>query len=218
MRGHQAAGGRSVDADGVTRVVQPRAGIGVWLVGFAVVFTVGCIALSVWLVSSPGATDEAPPPEVRPPPPRTSAARPPPKAPVRVAPRPSPPPPTVPAAVPSPEQEPEPEEFEPVPEEEPMEEKSGLALFVPGTKPIKRGIVVPEGFELPPGYMRHYQTTDDGEMLEPILMFHPDYQPLDANGEPVPLGDNRVVPPELAPPGLPIQYLDVPEPRSEPTP
>lgn len=124
----------------------------------------------------------------------------------------------MPAAVPAPEQAPEPEEFELVPEEEPMEGKSGLALFVPGTKPIKRGIVVPEGFELPPGYMRHYQTTDEGEMLEPILMFHPDYQPLDANGEPVPLGDNRVVPPELAPPGMPIQYLDVPEPKSEPAP
>ena len=41
---------------------------------------------------------------------------------------------------------------------------TGIALFPPlGTDPIKRGIVVPEGFELPPGYVRHYQTTDDGE-------------------------------------------------------
>jgi hypothetical protein len=41
---------------------------------------------------------------------------------------------------------------------------SGIALFPPpGTKPIKQGVLVPEDFELPPGYVRHYQATDDGE-------------------------------------------------------
>ncbi len=89
---------------------------------------------------------------------------------------------------------------------------SGIAVFPPpGTKPIKRGIIVPENFELPPGYVRHYQTTDDGRMLPPILMFHPDYQPLDERGEPIPLPEDRVVPPEMAPPGMPVQTLDDPD-------
>lgn len=90
--------------------------------------------------------------------------------------------------------------------------RSGRALFpAPGTKPIKRGLVVPEDFELPPGYVRHYQATDDGQLLPAVLMFHPDYQPRDANGQPIPLPEDRLVPPELAPPGLPIQVLELPE-------
>ena len=90
-------------------------------------------------------------------------------------------------------------------------EHAGLAVFPPpGTKPIKHGIVVPEGFELPPGYVRHYQATDDGRRLPPILMFHPDYELVDAQGNPVPMPENRVVPPEMAPPGLPVQMLDDP--------
>ena len=89
---------------------------------------------------------------------------------------------------------------------------TGIALFPPpGTKPIKRGIVVPDDFELPDGYVRHFQATDDGKMLPAILMFHPDYQPVDANGEPVPLPADRIVPPELAPAGLAIQMLEPPE-------
>ncbi|HVN85422.1 MAG TPA: hypothetical protein VMW17_11300 [Candidatus Binatia bacterium] len=90
-------------------------------------------------------------------------------------------------------------------------EPSGIALFPPpGTKPIKRGIVVPDGFELPPGYVRHYQTTDEGQQLAPILMFHPDYQPLDEHGVPIPVPADRVVPPELAPAGMPIHMLEPP--------
>jgi hypothetical protein len=88
-------------------------------------------------------------------------------------------------------------------------EREGIAAFPPpGTKPVKRGIVVPEDFELPEGYVRHHQTTDDGQQLPPILMFHPDYQFLDEHGAPVPLPEDRVVPPDMAPPGLPIQMLD----------
>jgi hypothetical protein len=91
-------------------------------------------------------------------------------------------------------------------------ERSGIALFPPpGTKPIKRGILVPEDFELPPGYLRHYQATDDGQRVPAILMFHPDYEFVDENGVPVTLPPDRVVPPELAPPGLPIQMLEVSE-------
>ncbi|MFI5364512.1 MAG: hypothetical protein ACHQ4J_02710 [Candidatus Binatia bacterium] len=92
------------------------------------------------------------------------------------------------------------------------DEPTGLALFPPpGTKPIKRGIVVPEDFELPPGYVRHYQTTDNGQRVPAILMFHPDYHPVDEHGVPIRLPVDRVVPPEMAPPGMPIQMLDVPE-------
>jgi hypothetical protein len=89
---------------------------------------------------------------------------------------------------------------------------SGIALFPPpGTKPIKRGIIVPDDVELPPGYVRHYQTTDDGHQLPPILMFHPDFHPVDDNGEPIPVPDDRVVPPEMAPANMAIQILEVPE-------
>ncbi len=94
----------------------------------------------------------------------------------------------------------------------PADEPSGIALFPPpGTKPIKRGIVVPDDFELPAGYVRHFQTTDDGKMLPAILMFHPDYQPVDANGQPVPVPEDRIVPPELAPAGLAVEMLEPPE-------
>jgi hypothetical protein len=89
---------------------------------------------------------------------------------------------------------------------------TGIALFPPpGTDPIKPGLVVPEDFELPAGYVRHYQVTDDGKQLPAILMFHPDYVPLDADGEKVALPANRVVPAEMAPPGLPIHMLEVPD-------
>ena len=94
----------------------------------------------------------------------------------------------------------------------------GIAVFPPpGTKPIKRGILVPEGFELPPGYVRHYQATDDGQRVPAILMFHPDYHPVDEHGVPIPLPENRIVPPDMAPPGMPVEMLQVPEnPGAEP--
>jgi hypothetical protein len=96
------------------------------------------------------------------------------------------------------------------------DEPTGLALFPPpGTKPIKRGIVVPDDVELPPGYVRHYQTTDDGRQLPPILMFHPDYQPVDQDGKPIPVPDDRVVPAEMVPPGIPARTLEVPEEGAE---
>jgi len=62
---------------------------------------------------------------------------------------------------------------------------------------------VPEDYELPEGYVRHYQSTDDGVAIEPILMFAPDFTLHDAGGRPIAMPENRVVPPELAPPGLP---------------
>jgi hypothetical protein len=93
-------------------------------------------------------------------------------------------------------------------------EKSGIALFpAHGTKPIKIGIVVPDDFELPEGYVRHFQATEDGKLLPAILLFHPDYEWVDDAGNPIELPPDRVVPPELAPPGLPIQMLEL---RDEP--
>ncbi len=180
--------------------------MGRWLVGGALGFTVLCIALSAWLLSSDVEVEapelaELPAPVVAEPPPavvRAPVARP------RVV-------------VPQPVGEPVPEPVVEEPttmfpaEEPPYTGPTGIQLYKPGTKPLKRGIVVPEGFELPPGYMRHYQSTDNGEPVAAILMFHPDYKPTDESGQPIPLPENRVVPEELAPPGMPIELLKLPE-------
>lgn len=90
-------------------------------------------------------------------------------------------------------------------------ETGGIAAFnPPGTSPPLAGLAVPEDFPLPPGYVRHHQWTDDGEPVEPILMFAPDFELHDAEGRSLPLPENRVVPPELAPPGLPIRPVEIP--------
>jgi hypothetical protein len=95
-------------------------------------------------------------------------------------------------------------------------ETGGITVFpLPGTKPIKRGLVVPDDFPLPEGYVRHYQTTDDGEQLPAILMFHPDYDFVNDRGEPIAVPADRVVPADLAPPGLEPKMLDVPEKSHE---
>lgn len=89
----------------------------------------------------------------------------------------------------------------------------GLGAFSPpGTSPPLQGLAVPEDFALPEGYVRHHQVTDGGEPIEPILMLSPDYQFVDAAGRPITLPENRVVPPELAPPGLPIRPVEIPSP------
>ena len=90
---------------------------------------------------------------------------------------------------------------------------SGLGAFSPpGSRPPLVGLAVPEDFAIPEGYVRHYQATDDGQRIEPILMFSPDVQFVDATGAPVALPQDRVVPPELAPPGLPIRRIALPAP------
>jgi hypothetical protein len=90
---------------------------------------------------------------------------------------------------------------------------TGLGAFSPpGTKPTLVGLAVPEDFVLPEGYVRHYQTTDDGQPIEPILMYAPDRPFLDAAGQPIAISRNRVVPPELAPPGLTQRRIVVPAP------
>ena len=91
--------------------------------------------------------------------------------------------------------------------------KTGIAVFpLPGTDPLKPGIIVPEDFDLPEGFVRHYQTDDNGKRLPPILIVHPDYDLVNERGEIVPLPDGRMVPPELAPAGMPIRMLEVPKP------
>lgn len=93
---------------------------------------------------------------------------------------------------------------------------TGLGAFnPPGTRPALVGLAVPEDFELPKGYVRHHQATDDGQRIEAILMFAPDFQLLDAAKRPVEMPKDRVVPPELAPPGLPIRRIVIPA-ASEP--
>ncbi|RJP41134.1 MAG: hypothetical protein C4548_09705 [Desulfobacteraceae bacterium] len=95
-----------------------------------------------------------------------------------------------------------------------VEELTGIHVFPPlGTNPLLTGIIVPDDFDLPQGYVRHYQNTDDGRQLEPILMYHPVQPPLDWRGEPLLVPPDRVVTPDLAPKGLPINMLEVPEPE-----
>jgi len=92
---------------------------------------------------------------------------------------------------------------------------TGLGAFnPPGTSPPLTGLAVPEDFVLPKGYVRHHQSTDDGQPIEAILMFAPDFQLYDANNNPIPMPDNRVVPPELAPPGLPRRQVVIPGPAA----
>ena len=89
----------------------------------------------------------------------------------------------------------------------------GLGAFnPPGTRPLLVGLAVPEDFALPAGYVRHYQATDDGQRVEAILMFAPDFQLFDAEHRPIAMPADRVVPPELAPPGLPIRRIALPAP------
>ncbi|MES2118767.1 MAG: hypothetical protein V4578_26605 [Pseudomonadota bacterium] len=91
---------------------------------------------------------------------------------------------------------------------------SGLGAFSPpGTRPPLVGLAVPENFDLPKGYVRHHQVTDDGQTIEAVLMFAPDFQLYDAANQPIAMPKDRVVPPELAPPGLPVRRIVIPTPR-----
>ena len=89
----------------------------------------------------------------------------------------------------------------------------GLGAFnPPGTSPPMIGLAVPEDYVLPEGYVRHYQATDDGQRIEPILMYSPDFAFFDSNGQPMVIPENRVVPGNMAPPGLVIRPIKIPEP------
>lgn len=89
--------------------------------------------------------------------------------------------------------------------------RTGIAAFnPPGTSPPLVGLAVPDDFDLPEGYVRHHQVTDEGVPIEPILMFSPDFTLYDAQGRRVPIPADRVVPPALAPPGLPLRRIQIP--------
>jgi hypothetical protein len=93
------------------------------------------------------------------------------------------------------------------PQLDPAPERVGLAAFdPPGTRPLKQGLVVPDDYELPPGYVRHYQNTDNGQRLQPILMYAPGFN---APGILVP--PDRIVPAEDAPKGMPVEMLELPK-------
>ncbi|MBN8214058.1 MAG: hypothetical protein J0M09_14140 [Xanthomonadales bacterium] len=90
---------------------------------------------------------------------------------------------------------------------------SGIGAFnPPGTSPPLIGLAVPEDFQLPEGYVRHYQATDDGQRIEPILMYSPDFEFFDSAGRRIDIPADRVVPPGMAPPGLTSRRITVPPP------
>lgn len=90
--------------------------------------------------------------------------------------------------------------------------RTGLGAFnPPGTSPPLLGLAVPEDYELPTGYVRHHQVTDEGVAIEPVLMFAPGFVLRDARGRPVAMPQDRIVPPELAPPGLPLRPIRIPQ-------
>ncbi len=96
---------------------------------------------------------------------------------------------------------------------------SGIGAFPPpGTSPPLVGLAVPEDYVLPEGYVRHFQATDDGQRIEPILMYSPDFDFFDASGKPIAIPQDRVVPPGMAPPGLAIRRIEIPPPLSPGTP
>ncbi|RDZ28666.1 hypothetical protein [Lysobacter silvisoli] len=89
--------------------------------------------------------------------------------------------------------------------------RTGLGAFnPPGTSPPLQGLAVPEGYALPEGYVRHHQVTDEGVPIEPMLMFAPDFVLYDRKGRPIAMPPDRVVPPELAPPGMPLRPIRIP--------
>jgi len=88
---------------------------------------------------------------------------------------------------------------------------TGIGAFSPpDTRPNLVGLAVPADYVLPDGYVRHFQTTDDGQDIEPVLMYAPDRQVLDAAGQPIAIPADRVVRPEQAPPGLPLRRVVIP--------
>jgi len=90
---------------------------------------------------------------------------------------------------------------------------TGLGAFSPpGTSPPLIGLAVPDDYVLPEGYVRHFQATDDGQRIEAILMYSPDFEFFDSAGKRIEIPENRVVPAALAPPGLAIRMIEIPPP------
>jgi hypothetical protein len=227
--GWSAAGARRRSRGGRSRVSSG------WLLGGAAALVLLAVLLVIpwmWhgllraLRSPSGATmiaQQQPPQRAdeAPRPPSTAGPAAPPPARARPAPplRAEPPPRAAPGAeAPEAPRDEEPETVEEAPAMEisdsPYGVPGGLAVFPPmGSQPLLRGLIVPEDFEVPEGFVKHYQVTDEGEQLPPILMFHPDYEQRDASGKPIEIPEDRVVPPELAPAGMPIEILELPDER-----
>jgi hypothetical protein len=207
-----------IDDDGVKVVEVAGVRRGVWLLVLALLVAGAAGLLALRLLLREGAPSEpdaavaaAPAVALEAPVPAATPRR---VHPVRRASAPPAPPPAASVAAPAPT----PPEL-PAFSDEPGTGPSGIGLFPPlGTDPPKSGLLVPEDFELPEGYVRHYQASDDGQSLPAILMFHPDYEWLDENGVAMPLPPDLIVPPELAPPGMPIERFEPPEPAAEPAP
>lgn len=90
---------------------------------------------------------------------------------------------------------------------------TGLGAFnPPGTSPPLIGLAVPDDYVMPEGYVRHFQATDDGQRIEPVLMYSPDYEFFDSAGRRIQIPEDRIVPVELAPPGLPLRPIEIPPP------
>jgi len=90
--------------------------------------------------------------------------------------------------------------------------RTGIGAFnPPGTSPPLLGLAVPADYELPTGYVRHHQVTDEGVPIEPVLMFAPGFVLRDARGRPIAMPEDRIVPPELAPPGMPQRKITIPK-------
>ncbi len=215
------------DDDGVRIVKLERGRRVYWLLGMLIAFPVVATAIAIFYIRSAPQPTHAQPvvvapeliaqAELPPPAPRPAASR---SPGARVVPR---------RVVTAPVEDPAGLGASPVPQpQKPRREidaadvivalreegvHDGIAAFgIPGTNPPKAGILVPEEFELPEGYVRHYQSTDDGEQLPAILMFHPDYEFVNEQGEVVKLPDDMIVTPPMAPPGLDVdQKLEVPE-------
>jgi hypothetical protein len=93
------------------------------------------------------------------------------------------------------------------PKDVPLE---GTALYQHIKKPFRIGVVVPKDFELPPGYVRHYQMNEDGTALPPILMYHPDFKTMSEGGVELEIPEDRIVPPDDLPVGLKSLMLEIP--------
>ncbi len=87
---------------------------------------------------------------------------------------------------------------------------TGIELYDNSAKPFRIGVVVPDDFVLPEGYVRHYQMNEDGTPLKPILMYHPDFHPKDSSGAPLPIPGDLIVPGDQLPKGLAAVMLEVP--------
>lgn len=90
------------------------------------------------------------------------------------------------------------------------DEPTGMALYPDNVKPLRLGFVVPESYELPQGYMRHHQVSEEGTLLSPVLAYHPDFEPTDADGKAIGVPEDRIVPEEALPPGMPKDRLTAP--------